>query len=217
MELEKKSCIEPEYIARCTRVEEVNFFMSQGLNINRAGWEHLVTPLPRRPLNFITRDEPVNIPVIRVRPGVIRRLSQERQEYRSGDRVGVGSGSLVDTELRSRSSSGPRDRSRRRRRRRSRVARAGRDRSSTPFITTRGRGSPTFDRDSEEGSDYGKSTAKSKKRKGGPSEQPAKKQYSQDEWEELRFHAAEEDDLAAYFREYLDPVSPGTFSDKSDH
>ena len=182
--------------------------VDQGMNISRAGWEHRMTPLPRRPVRFVTRDTPVIVSV----PRVVGARPRTRRPSSDRSRNGVGSGA--------RGQGSPPDRSRGRKRRRSSGSRDdGRLRSSTPFVHHRGRGSPVFDIDSDEAEDYGKATAKSKKksrRSRKVTVDPPRLVYTQDAWEELTVDAHEEDDLASIFAEYLTDVSPGRLSPEKE-
>ena len=53
---------EAELRMRQRRLEEFHALKDQGVYINRKGWQHVITPTTSRPVNYIPRDRPMNVP-----------------------------------------------------------------------------------------------------------------------------------------------------------
>ena len=43
------------------RLAEFHALKDQGVYINRKGWQHVITPTTSRPVNYIPRDQPLNV------------------------------------------------------------------------------------------------------------------------------------------------------------
>ena len=168
-----------ELIMRRTRVAEVEFKVSQGIFINRCGWEHWITPTTKRPVIFIPRTMPRYVPI----PAPAHESTRDRSSGRKlqvgrekSERAGPSSGR---DRVRSRST----DRGRKRRRSELEDSdwRTRRRRSTTPFATTREKGDPELILDPTEHRSCGKYV--SSKGKGKGKSAPARK-VTQDEYEE---------------------------------
>ena len=53
---------EAELRMRQRRLAEFHALKDQGVYINRKGWQHVITPTTSRPVNYIPRDRPMNVP-----------------------------------------------------------------------------------------------------------------------------------------------------------
>ena len=53
---------EKELRMRQQRLTEYLALKDQGMYINRKGWQHIITPTTSRPVNYIPRDCPMNVP-----------------------------------------------------------------------------------------------------------------------------------------------------------
>lgn len=150
---------EVELQMRKARLMEVEFEMSQGLLVNRTGWEHFLTATTKRPIKYIPRSRPRYV----VEPPRTRQYDSEQAGPSSGQRR---SGSSVTSKGRKRS----RDCS-------EHGEPEKRGRSSTPFSTSRSRGDPELVFDPSEHRSCGKYTGKRKSKVQAQA-------ITQDEWEE---------------------------------
>ena len=46
---------------RWQRLAEFTALKDQGVYINRKGWQHVIIPTTTRPINYIPRDQPMNV------------------------------------------------------------------------------------------------------------------------------------------------------------
>ena len=70
---------EEELRMRQLRLKEYFALQEQGMYINRKGWQHVITPTTTRPIYYIPRDRPMNVPK---RKGQHRDAPRERKRPR---------------------------------------------------------------------------------------------------------------------------------------